>query len=100
VTRDPAWRADGAEPAGSIEAALALVAGCPKAFVIGGAQLYAAAMPRADRLLITEIDRDYDGDTFMPAPDPGRWRETQREPHPPAGDRDFAFAYVTYEPRR
>jgi dihydrofolate reductase len=100
VTRNPDFSAAGAEVVGSLDAALALVADAPEAFVIGGAQLYAAAMPRADRLLITEIDRDFDGDTFMPAPDAVRWRETQREPHPPAGDRDFAFAYVTYEPRR
>jgi dihydrofolate reductase len=99
VTRNPEFSAAGAEVVGSLDAALARVGDAPEAFVIGGAQLYAAALPRADRLLITEIDRDFDGDTFMPAPDIDRWRETQRESHPPAGDRDFAFAYVTYEPR-
>lgn len=99
VTRDPDYFAPGAETVHSLEAALALTADAPEIFVIGGAQLYAAAMPRADRLLITEIDRDFDGDTFMPSPDAARWRETQRESHPPAGDRDFGFAFVTYEPR-
>jgi dihydrofolate reductase len=99
VTRDPGYFAPGAETVHSFEAALALTSDASEIFVIGGAQLYAAAMPRADRLLITEIDHDFDGDTLMPAPDAALWRETQRGSHPPAGDRRYGFAFVTYERR-
>jgi dihydrofolate reductase len=99
VTRDAGFDASGAEIAASLEAAIARAAEADEVFVIGGAQLYAAAMPRADRLLVTEIDKDFVGDTFLPAPDRSIWRETQRKPHLPADDRDYGFAFVTYERR-
>lgn len=67
VSRDAAFAAPGAEVAPSIDAALALVQDAPRAFVLGGAQLYALALPHADRLLLTELDRDFDGDTHFPA---------------------------------
>ena len=65
-------------------------------FVIGGAQFYAEALPRADRLIVTEIDADFEGDTRWPAPDPAQWREAARENLPPAGERSFALDFVTY----
>ena len=99
VTRDRAFAAPGAEVVHGIEAALALCAGAAEVFVIGGAQVYALALPFADRLLITEIDRDFDGDAFMPAPDARLWRETVRDTHMAEGDPPFAYAYVSYERR-
>ena len=97
VTRNRAYAAKGAEVVGSLDDALSLVAGADEIFVIGGAQLYAEAMPRASRLFITEIDADFDGDTFMPPPDRAQWRETAREDHPSAGDRPFGYSFVVYE---
>ena len=99
VTRDRHFAASGAEVADSLDQALDLAAGSADVFVIGGAQLYEAALSRADRLLVTELDKDFEGDTFMPAPDPAHWREAKRQSHPPAGDRSFGFAFVTYERR-
>jgi GNAT superfamily N-acetyltransferase len=52
----------------SLDAAIALCRGSEEVFVIGGAQLYAEALSHADRLLLTEIDADFEGDTFLPAP--------------------------------
>ena len=66
VTRNPDWSAEGAERAGSIEEALALLADEEHVFVIGGEQIYAAALPYADELVLTEIDADIDGDTTFP----------------------------------
>ena len=66
VTRNPAFAAPGAEVVDSLEAALARCADAPEVFVIGGAELYRLALPRADRLLITEIDHDFEGDTLSP----------------------------------
>jgi len=100
VTRDRAFAAAGGEVVHGIDEALARCAGAPEAFVIGGAQVYAAAMPYAGRLLITEIDRDFEGDAFMPAPDPAVWRETARDTHTAGGDPSFSYAYVSYERRR
>ena len=77
--------------------ALSLVGDASQVFVIGGSELFAEAMPRADRLMLTEIDDDFDGDTFMPAPDPARWRETRREDHPATTERPFSYSFVVYE---
>jgi dihydrofolate reductase len=96
VTRNPAFAATGAEVVTSLDAALARCADLPEVFIIGGAELYRLALPRADRLLITEIDHDFDGDTTFPAPDPVHWRESAREHHPPTGERPFAVDYVEY----
>ena len=76
VTRNPDWTADGAEVAGSVEAALGLVDGTDAA-VIGGGQIYAQAMPHATRLLVTEIDLDVDGDAVAPEIGPG-WTITEQ----------------------
>jgi dihydrofolate reductase len=96
VTRDRTYTAAGAECAGSLDEALALAGDAPEVFVIGGAQLYAAALPRADRMLITEIDHDFDGDTYLPAPEPSRWRETARDHHAAIPERPFGVDYVEY----
>jgi dihydrofolate reductase len=99
VTRNPAFVAPGAETVTSLDAALAKCAGATDAFVIGGAELYRLALTRADRLLITEIDYDFDGDTYFPAPDPAHWRESSRDHHAPTPERPFSFDYVEYVTR-
>ena len=96
VSRQPGFDAPGAEVAASLDDALALCADYDEVFVIGGAQLYGEALPRAQRLIVTEIDADFDGDTRFPAPDPAQWRETARQQLPPTADRRFALDFVTY----
>lgn len=66
----------------------------PEVWVIGGAQIYAEAAPLAQRALVTEIDRDFEGDAFAPRLDAG-WRETARVAHLSANGLPFSF--VTYE---
>lgn len=97
VTRDPQWRADGAEAATSLADALARLVGAPKVFVIGGAQLYAAALPWADELVLTEIDAELDGDAHFPRWDRADFDEVAREPCTAADGTRFAF--VTYRRR-
>jgi len=94
VTRNEDWEAEGAERAASLEDALARLADSEQVFVIGGAQLYAAALPVADELLLTEIELDVPGDTFFPPFDPEIFLEVSREPVV-SGD-GTAFAFVTY----
>jgi dihydrofolate reductase len=94
VTRDPSYRAEGAVVAQSLPAAIA-AAGNDEAFVIGGAELYAAALPLADRLQLTEIDAAFEGDTWFPAIDPDHWRETSREAH--HDEAGFGYAFVSYQ---
>ena len=96
VTRNTAWRAEGAESAASLDEALRLVADAPRAFVIGGGELYALALPRADELALTEIDIAFEGaDTFFPAFDCTAFVETAREPRVAADGTRYAF--VTYQ---
>ena len=66
VSRNAAFHADGAEVVPTLQAALALAADAPRVCVIGGAQLFALALPLADELLLTEVDADLEGDTFFP----------------------------------
>jgi dihydrofolate reductase len=96
VTRTPGYEAPGAALASSLETALALCTGEPVAFVIGGHRLFAESLPLAAGLVMTEIHRDYEGDTRFPAYDRARWRETQRESHVAADGTKFDF--VLYEP--
>ncbi len=81
VTRNAAWQAEGADRAGSLDAALALVADAPKVFVIGGAELYALALPRADELFLTEVEAEFEGDAFFPDWPRDRFALAASEPH-------------------
>ena len=67
--------------AASLDAALDLAAASERVFVIGGAEIYALALPRADELELTEIDAEFPADTFFPAWDRGAFRQTSREAH-------------------
>jgi dihydrofolate reductase len=96
VTGTPGYDPAGAAVANSLPAALALCAGEPIAFVIGGSQLFAEALPLASGLVMTEIQRDYEGDTWFPVFDRSRWQATQRESHVAADGTKFDFVF--YEP--
>jgi dihydrofolate reductase len=94
LTRNEEWSANGAERAGSIEDALLLLDDAPRAFVIGGAEIYAASLPLADELLLTEIDAEIEGDTFLPQLDTSEFAEVSREPH--VSESGTQFSFVTY----
>lgn len=96
VSRDAGYAAPGAELVHSLDAALACVQDAPRAFVLGGAQLYALALPHADRLLLTEIDHDFDGDVHFPPWPRDRFDELWRTRH----DSGQGFAYERAEYRR
>jgi dihydrofolate reductase len=96
VTRTAGYDAPDAAVANSLEAALALCVGEPLVFVIGGNQLFAESLPIAAGLVMTEIHKDFEGDTRFPDYDRSRWRESQRERHVAADGMKFDF--VLYEP--
>ncbi len=93
ITGNPEWRHDGVESVASLDAALALVGPGP-AFIIGGAQVFAAAIDRVDQVIVTEIASTFDCDTFFPALDRAVWEEVAREAYhsEPNG---FDYAFVT-----
>jgi dihydrofolate reductase len=92
VTRDAAFRPEGAEAAPSLDAALALAGSAPLVHVIGGAEIYALALPIADELQLTEIDAEFPADVFFPAWDRSRFAQVAREPHQTAEGLRYAFA--------
>ncbi len=94
VTRNRAWSADGAERAASLEDALDLLDDQETVFVIGGASLYAEALPLADGLELTEVELEVEGDAFFPDWDRGAFQEVFREAH--VSDDGTPFAFVTY----
>lgn len=80
LTRDRSWHHADVEVAASVPDALTLAGPVGPIFVAGGGQVYAESMPLAQRLLISQIDAEPEGDTFFPAIDPARWQEVSREP--------------------
>jgi dihydrofolate reductase len=97
LTRQPDWLAEGALRAASLNDALAQLAGQARVYVIGGAELYAQALPHADQLVLTEIDASLTGDAHFPAWPRDAFVELARERHHAAAPNDFDFSFVTYQ---
>ena len=101
LTRQPGWRAEGVPVVPNLAEAIAAAGLDPRTradaiMVVGGAEIYAQALPFATRIELTEIHAAPDGDTYFPQLDPARWRETFREAHP-AGETHPAYDFVTLE---
>ncbi|MBL8286392.1 MAG: dihydrofolate reductase [Rubrivivax sp.] len=99
LSRDAAFIAPGAETLRSLDEALLRLAGEPEVCVLGGADVYGQALPRADELVITHIGRRFDGaDAFFPPIDPAVFAEVDRREAVAADGTPLAF--VTYRRRR
>jgi dihydrofolate reductase len=103
ISRDETFSAPGIVVAPNLDAALetargdVLRRGAGAIIVAGGADIYAQALPRATRLVITEVHKRADGDTRFPVIDFRSWRETARSEQKPGPQDEAAFAFVTYE---
>jgi dihydrofolate reductase len=91
ITRNPAWKFEGALVANSIERALELAANDEEVFVIGGEAVFREALPAADRIYLTQIERAFDGDVRFPEWTPAQWEESARED---LKDQTSGLAYV------
>jgi len=98
VTRNADWRHEGVDAVTSLDEAIALVQG-DETSIIGGAQIFTAALDLADRMIVTEIAHTFDCDTFFPPIDPAVWQETAREEHHSEAN-GYGYAFVTYERKR
>lgn len=96
VTRSAGFDAPGASVAGDLNAALALVPDAEEVLVIGGAEIYALALPRAARVYLTHVHAAPEGDTHFPELDEAEWREVSREDHAPDGETP-GYSFVTLE---
>ena len=99
VSRNSAFHAEGAQVAGSLDAAIARCGDVATIFVIGGAQLYAEAISRAQRLVITEVHAQVDGDARFPPIDPALFEEVSRSHRPADADNDHPLDFVDYRRR-
>ncbi len=93
VTRQRDWQASGAQVAHSLPEAMALCGDVSDAWVIGGAEIYAQALPLAATAVVTEIEAAFDGDAHAPRFGP-EWQETARERH--VSRTGLPFSFVTY----
>lgn len=98
LSRDPDYVARGAETAGSLDEALARAAGEDEVFIVGGSQVFAEALPRADRLYLTRVHAEVEGDVFFPELDPDAWELLSEERHEADGRHDYAFSFLILEP--
>ena len=105
ISRSADYRAEGIEVVPTLYAALQLAErvarrdGVQELMVIGGAQVYAEALPRASRLYLTEVHAQVEGDAYLPAIDWSRWRETSRERHAAAAPNPYDYSFVVFERR-
>ena len=97
VTRQRDYRVPGAIIADSLTSALAACGNGDEVFVIGGAQLYAAALPIADRLYLTEVDADVAGDTLMPQIELAQWRERSSQAFSADGNNPYDYGLTVYD---
>lgn len=96
ITRNPDYASDGCLVAGSIPAAIALCQDADEVFFIGGAELYAQAIPLADRLYLTEVDIDAEGDAWFPDYDRSAFSEISRASHTGEKGDALTFDFVVY----
>jgi dihydrofolate reductase len=97
ITRNPDYVADGAEIVRSVDEALAVCAGEPEVSIIGGGQVYEQAMSRTDRIYLTRIHLEVDGDTLLPDLPAQEWREVERRAFDKGERDDAAFTLVVLD---
>lgn len=103
VTRNVSFHAEGLQVAHSLEEALAKAseiaarAGVEEVMVMGGAEIYAATIPRADRLYMTEVHANVEGDAILPAIDWACWREVRREHRVAQSPNPYDYSFICYE---
>lgn len=103
ISRQSDYQAEGARVVHSLAEArqlaehIAVIDGSDEVIVIGGAQIYAAALATADRLYITEVHAEIDGDTFFPAYDANQWHEIGREDFAAEGPNPYSYSFVVFD---
>jgi len=103
LSRDGSFEPAGAVVCESLDEALQIAReqaaedGAEEVCVIGGAAVFAEALPRAKRLYLTEVEAEVEGDVRLPPIDESRWREVRREPHPASEQDQYPFTFRVLE---
>lgn len=97
ISRQTDYRAEGCIVVDSLVNALLLFPAAEEVFIIGGAQIYAQALPLADRFYLTEVDADFSGDTYFPEWDRSEWRLTEQDSFPRGEKFPHPFTFLRYD---
>ena len=103
ITRQADYQPEGVKVVSSVEAArelaesVCLIDGQEEAMIMGGAEIYALALPHTDRLYLTEVHADVEGDAFFPEYDKSLWQEVAREDFAAEGPNPYNYSFVVYE---
>ncbi|MED5439966.1 MAG: dihydrofolate reductase [Pseudomonadota bacterium] len=103
MTRQADYQPEGVKVVNSVEAArelaesVCLIAGQEEALILGGAEIYTLALPHTDRLYLTEVHADVEGDAFFPEYDKSLWQEVAREDFAAEGPNPYNYSFVVYE---
>lgn len=103
ISRQPGYAPDGVHVVSGLDDALelaeeiALIDGVTELMVIGGAEIYRAAIPRAQRLYLTEVHAEVEGDALLPEVDWSQWRELSRESWPASEANPYSYSFVVFE---
>lgn len=96
ISRNPELKFDGCEMAANIDEAVRLVSNDDEVFIIGGGEIYKQAWELADKLYLTRVHTDKDGDTIIPAINENEWVEEFRESHPADEKHLYAYSFIIY----
>lgn len=99
MTRDPDYVAPGCDVVSSVREALDLVEDADEVMIIGGGQVYRDFLPHADRIYLTRVQADVEGDTYFPDIDEAGWRLVSSEPHAADEKHAYAFDVMVFERR-
>ena len=97
ITRDKEYKAEGCIVVSNVDDALKSVKGNKEVMVIGGAQIYKEFLPKADRIYLTIIDEEIEGDTYFPEFNKDEWKETKREEHKADKKNPYPYTFLVLE---
>jgi len=97
VTSNKEYQAEGCKVVGSLEHAFMECDDAEEAMVMGGASLYKQLLPQADKLYLTYVNAELEGDTWFPEWDKNHWKETRREDHQADEKNQYPYSFVVYE---
>lgn len=103
ITRDRQFEVEGVKIVHSLDEALALASriahidGAEECMVMGGAEIYALALPQAERLYLTQVHAEVEGDAYFPNFDAGQWQELAREDFEASGANPYAYSFLVLE---
>lgn len=97
ITRQEGYQPEGVEVVDSLDAAVAAVPPSDEVFVIGGGEIFKQALPIADRVYLTRVEADIEGDAFFPELEPKEWRETSRQEGIVDEKNALAHTFLTFD---